>query len=251
MVLLGASNLSRSFDVAINMAREQLAGPLSFHVAKGHGRSYGLESSFFGKKISGIFSCGIWQSLEGKIDVPTTACLTDIGNDLAYEVPPETVIKWVATCVERLQKLDATIVLGDLPMEVLRAVGPRRYRLFRAAFFPRCRLPLRELIARAEQLSAGLHELGEAQNIPVFIGEKSWYRLDPIHPKRRYFGDWWRGFLSSCGWNVPAAPPARWPLPTRVFLKTLQPEHYSIFGRQRHARQPQGLLNDGTRVALY
>lgn len=55
VVLLGASNLSRTFPTVVHVAQRMFDQPLEFLVAKGHGRSYGQESCLFGKKIVEFF----------------------------------------------------------------------------------------------------------------------------------------------------------------------------------------------------
>ena len=140
--MLGASNLTRAFPTAVSLALNVFAGPINIYVAKGLGRSYGKKSSCFGRKISGIFQCGIWQELAQENSVPISACLTDIGNDLAYEEPVEQVIGWVEACVDRLEALRTQIVLTDLPIEVLRTVSTTQYAILHKGFeVPRLTCP--------------------------------------------------------------------------------------------------------------
>ena len=41
-----------------------LDGPLEFVSACGHGRSYGIESKLFGRRLIGITQCGMWDALD-------------------------------------------------------------------------------------------------------------------------------------------------------------------------------------------
>ena len=249
--MLGASNLSRAFPIALSMAQHVFDGHLDFFIAKGHGRSYGKDSTCLGKKISGIFSCGIWRALEQKKSVPITAFMTDIGNDLAYEVPVETLLGWIETCLDRLIALGARVVLSDLPIDVLRQVGAARYRLFRAILFPQCRLGWRELLGRAELLSERLCELAELREVPMFIGRNDWYDLDPIHPRRGTLSEIWAqqfALVAPTSHQLrrhQCSPALAW------YLRGLQPESWSTFGILRRALQPHGRLFDGTTISLY
>jgi len=192
VVLLGASNLKRSFPWAVEAACQSLRGPLAFDVAMGHGRSYGQEAGCFGKFFSGISQSKIWDALRSQKELPTVAVLTDIGNDLAYEVPVEVIVKWVRNCVERLQEIDSRMLVGALPMESLRRASEWKMELFRRLLFPSCGLRWRELLSRAEQLNERLHRLAESEKIPVFPAQSEFYGLDPIHPRIRHHASIWR-----------------------------------------------------------
>ena len=251
LVLLGASNLSRAFPTVVSMSRQAFASPIDFYVAKGHGRSYGIESSCLGKKISGIFSCGIWRALAQEKSVPITAFVTDIGNDLAYEVPVDTVVQWVEASLDRLTSLGARIVVSDLPMDVLRRVQEARYRVFRAILFPQCRLPWSELLDRAEQLSAHLQQLAKEREIPFFVVRKEWFGLDPIHPRMTCYAALWSELLSLVVDGAGGSLPPRCPLLLAWQLRRLQPESWMWFSIPRRSTQPNGRLRDGSRISLY
>jgi hypothetical protein len=68
--------------------------------------------------------------------VPITAWITDIGNDLGYEVPVKTILEWFSGCVDRLEELGARIAITDLPLEKLRGLGERKFRLLCVLFSP-------------------------------------------------------------------------------------------------------------------
>ena len=249
--MLGASNLSRAFPIVVSMSQQVFNAPLDIYVAKGHGRSYGKDSSCMGKKISGIFSCGIWRALEQKKSMPITAFLTDIGNDLAYEVPVETILEWVKACLDRLLALGARAVVSDLPLEVLRQLSATRYRCFRAILFPQCRLDWQEMLSRAEQLSEGLQEVTRSREVPMFIGRKQWYGLDPIHPRKRCYPQVWAQLL-----GLVAESPSDWAAHRTSFalawyLRGLRPESWSTFSFLLSAKQPNGRLHDGSTISLY
>ncbi len=251
LVLLGASNLTRAFPTVVSAARTTWEGPISILAAMGFGRSYGKESRFLEKKISGIFQCGIWEALQQQKNISTTAFVTDIGNDLAYEVPVERVVKWVDVCLDRLQSLGARVVLSDLPVEVFRTMGTTRYRFLRALLFPQCRLDWLEMLARVEQLSERLHELAETRKTPIFTVESEWYRWDPIHPRRAAMPLFWRGMFGEVETVSSERSASKKSLALAWYLRGLRPEKWSSFSFSRSAKQPHGRLIDGTEVALY
>jgi len=227
------------------------SGPLVMYVAKGHGRSYGQDSVFFGKKLSGIFSCGLWKDFYNDRSLPTTACVTDIGNDLLYEVPVDAILDSVCRCFDHLQTVDAKVVVSDLPMGVLREIGPAKYLLFRSLLFPQCRLSLGEMLHRANHLSERLREEAESRKIACFTAPAKWYGLDPIHFRRPFFRPFWEGLFTLSGGAAPAPSTHALPWLVRSYLKRLKPERWSWFGVERSAQQPNGRLQDGSLFSLY
>jgi hypothetical protein len=205
VVLLGASNLSLQLRKVVALANEEWGRPLEFHVAKGFGRSYGRESGFLGKKISGILSSRIWEAISRSRARATIALIADVGNDLGYESAPEEVVDWVASAVERLHDAGAVVALNNLPLESVKTLGPTRYAVLRRIFFPCCRLRRDEMIERAERLSALVDGLAANRRIPVFSGEKSWYGWDPIHPRRGSAALIWRRMIEAIKSDL--APP--------------------------------------------
>ena len=110
IVLLGASNLVRSLSIVVETARLIWQEPVEIMAAIGHGRSYGQNSQVLGRKISGIFSCALWQDLQNRPPLPTAALVTDVGNDLLYEVPIARLMEWVEGCLDQLAAAGATTI---------------------------------------------------------------------------------------------------------------------------------------------
>jgi hypothetical protein len=251
VVLLGASNLSIMFPTIVETARSMFAQPLEMFVAKGFGRSYGQQSKFFGKKFPGILQSNLWSAMAAARPLPSVAVMADIGNDLAYEAPVESIVRWVETTLDRLTVQGARLVLNNIPIATLRGVGPARYHFFREMLFPSCRLSRKEMLRRAEQLSEALYHVAESRKTPVFSGEIDWYGIDPIHPRRSFSGEIWRrmlGELAGPGSLVSLTRPTR---STALRLHRLRPESWVQFGVARRAEQPSARFADGTTIALY
>ena len=251
VVLLGASNLSRTFPTIVQVAQRMFSTPSEFLVAKGHGRSFGQESCLFGKKICGILQNNLWANLHREISIPTYALITDVGNDLAYGASVETIIGWIDRTIEQLQTADAQVVMTGLPIGPIRALGEKKYRLLRALFFPSCRLSLQEIRARAERLGEALEEKAASKKVPIFNACDEWYGFDPIHIRRSLSDEIWSQILGA--WNRQSAGdgPSRSARLQAMYLRCLKPARWSHFGIQRTARQPNGRLHDGTTVALF
>src|SRR5437764_15396038 len=107
VILLGASNLSRSFPTVVATVRQTWSEPVEIMAAMGHGRSYGQDSWFLGRKISGIFPCALWLDLQNRPRLPTAALITDVGNDILYGISTDRLLDWVEHCLVRLAQAGA------------------------------------------------------------------------------------------------------------------------------------------------
>ena len=149
VIVLGASNAAIGISVAIESAWQAFGQPLDFLAAMGFGRSYGIRSCVLGRSLVGILDCGLWQDLAQRSRIPATALLTDIGNDLVYEVPVEQIVEWVEECLRRLSSCADRLIVTELPIESIRKLTRWRFLLMRTILFPQCRLDLRTAIQRA------------------------------------------------------------------------------------------------------
>ncbi len=251
VVMLGASNLSRSFPLAVETAYQTLTRPIAIHAAMGFGRSYGIESGFLGKKFSGISFSKIWEALESETSSSTIAFVTDVGNDLGYEQPVDAIMEWVEACVSRLQERGTQVALTDVPIGALRRVSQAKFTLLRSLFFPSCRLSWSELLTRAEQLSARLGELANSQKMPIFPVPNGWYGFDPIHPRSAHLRDYWNKLfaLLAVREGVTAQRRLSWRSYWRLRTLTSPSLGQKVSPGQFSARR--ALLCERTSVALY
>jgi hypothetical protein len=251
VILLGASNLTMSFPVVVQTARQTWGEPVEIMAAMGHGRSFGQDSRVFARKISGIFPCALWQDLQNRPTLPTTALVTDIGNDLLYGVPPDQVMGWVTACLDRLSEAGAATVVTQLPMESLERLGEARFRFFRRLFFPRCTLTKSAIRDAAAAVNDELMALGKTRNLPVIPVSGAWYGFDPIHLRRRVRRHAWPELLAA--WSATGELPreARASFWTSAYLACLAPHERTIFSVRRRCAQPSGRLSDGSTISLY
>jgi hypothetical protein len=251
VILLGASNLSLSFSTVVAAARRTWGEPLEIMAAIGHGRSYGQDSTVFGRKISGIFPCALWRDLQLRPALPTAALVTDVGNDLLYGVAPERVLEWVGSCLDRLAEAGATTLVTELPVVSIQRLSELRFRFFRRLFFPQSKLTFADAQALIVELNRELVALCGARKIPIIPVSGAWYGVDPIHLRRRVRGEVWPAMLA--GWRGVEQPfeVVRSPLWTSAYLARLAPHERTVFGIRRFSAQPSGRLSDGTSISLY
>ena len=250
LVLLGASNLSLGFPEALAHARAAWPGPLEVLAAHGLGRSYGIPSSFLARTLPGIEACGLWSALERLPPRPTTAFLTDAGNDVAYGVPVERTLGWIRAAVDRLEHGGARITLARLPLASLERVSPLRFDVVRTLLFRARPITLEGVREHAAALDRGLCALARERGLALLTPRTEWYGWDRIHLRARARSAYWRAAFASCGSEI-ATPPDPLSAPERRRLRRLRPEHETRLGRERRAPQPAGRLDDGSTIALY
>ena len=244
VVLLGASNLKIGFPRVL----ERLRGPVEILAALGHGRSYGTWSRLaWVRLLPGIVQCGLWEELERRPHLPTVALVTDVGNDLLYGAPVPTIAGWVGTCLERLARQEAEIIIGLLPLSTLEKVSPVRYHLVRQILFPgRRAAPWSAVLESARELNDRLRGLGLEHGARLVEPSPSWYGIDPIHVRRSMRSQAWNQIL-----DHPLLPregelagkPGRLPLFGSAELR--------LFGVPLRNPQPVCRFKDGSTVALY
>jgi hypothetical protein len=252
LILLGASNLTRGFSVVLETARRVWGTPVEILGAMGRGRSYGQSTTLLGRGLPGILKCGLWPAIDRQGPAPTAALLTDIGNDILYEVPVERLVGWVAECFQRLASCGAMTIVTQLPVENLKNLSPRRFLFYRRLFVPNCRLDQAEITARVLEVNERVVRMARERGLSIVAQQPHWYAMDPIHIQLSAWGTAWRTILAP--WNVERArgqESARASLLRAARCALFFPENAAYFGVARRVRQPCARLRDGTTVALY
>ncbi|QDU87864.1 hypothetical protein Pla175_12310 [Pirellulimonas nuda] len=249
LVVLAASNGEIGLPAIARAARGAFAGRFELLAAVGHGRSYGVPAGFLGAKRPGISRCPLWEDLAAAPPAPTHAILTDIGNDLLYGTAPDVVLGWVEACLDRLQAVDARVVVTGLPLKNLPTLGYARYRFFRTLFVPKCRLSLDALAARAVEVDDALSGVCDARGVRKIDPPRAWYALDPIHFRRDALGRVWARLLAS-------ATRARVRSKTSALMLRERARLRGFHARPNAPRTLPGArrevaLGDGSIVALY
>ena len=257
-VLLGASNARRGFPAFVDIARSMATGDLEVLAAIGHGRSYGKWSSVPGRGLPSIKDCQLWEALREAPPAPTTALVTDIGNDLLYGSAPRVLVDWVRCCVERLCDVGATTNITELPVGNLEQLGPRRFAFFRTLFVPTCRLSIEEIADRAHEVNEGLRDIAASCGARLHLSPREWYGLDPIHIQRQKICLAWKFFLGDETFTdqsrhatlVVAIKRARsmW---SRARLQLAPPAEQRLLGIDRRRAQPSLVLRSGVSVSLF
>lgn len=246
MILLGASNLTLSLRLIIQLMQHRCGSPSEVFVAAGHGRSYGQFSQVLMRGLPGIASSGLWAQLDSVDTLPTYAFLTDIGNDILYGSEPEQILAWISECVQRLQRQSVCLVMTNLPIASIESLSEWRYQLFRNLLYPFCQLSRLEIIDRARSVHRGLMALASDRHFELCEQDPIWFGHDGIHVsywKRRAL---YQHFLERFPMSHEGLTPvvSSWKQRPQFAYKTM-------WGREQRCQQPSGQLTDGTTVALY
>jgi hypothetical protein len=250
-VLLGASNLTRGISTVVETACRLWGRPLDVLAAFGHGRSYGLRISVLGRELPGISECGLWPALARRATAPTAALVTDVGNDILFDVPVPEIAGWVEWCLDRLQDAGARVVMTLLPLDNLATLSSARFIFLRTLIFPTCRLSLATVTERARALDQRLRDLGKQRGIALVAPRPAWYGFDPIHIRMRSWPGAWREILSPWSDSPELPEPAPASLRRWLYLRLLPPEQRWWFHREQRRAQPAGQLSDGTTLSFY
>lgn len=251
VVLLGASNLVRAPWVVIETARLVLrTDELEVFGAYGHGRSYGMTSTFLGRSLPGILECGLWRALAELPPAPTYALLTDVGNDIPYGAGAAAIAGWVEECVRRLAGHGARVVMTGLPIVSLERFRDWQLRLARRFFFPTSRVSVADVWRQVGELDRRLAEMAERRGVALVEHQADWYGLDPIHLSRRRAPRIWARVLAAWTGREPAAL-ARPSFVRFLRLRRMLPESWRWLGLELGRRQPAAVLPGPVSVSLY
>lgn len=250
VVVLGASNVTLGFSTVVETARHAWGQPIEMLGAIGHGRSYGLKTTVFGRGLPGIVQCGLWQELKNRPHLPTAALITDIGNDIIYGCNVGPILTWLETCLERLAERTDRLVITRLPIATISAFPEWKTRLLVSLFFPNSRLKHDEALSKAQELDQRLLDYANRYDAYVVQPETCWYTWDPIHIARRHRPRAWQALMS---WWLNGQLPAQATHSIRRWLELRQarPLRWTCFGVERHCTQPSVKFNDGTTISLF
>lgn len=255
LVLLGASNVAYGLATIVDTARRSWDMPLEVLTAHGHGRSYGRESWVLGRGLSAILESGLWNALDELPTKPTTALLTDIGNDLLYDIDPPRLSSWVEKCFERLRPRVDRMVVTELPLCAIGDLSDWWFWLLRTVQFPRCRLDRATVVGRAHEVNALVVSAAAKHGVEVIRPKAEWYGIDPIHIRTLWWPSAWQEILSPLMKNEVGESlqprSAHSAYGDWLYFHTLPHAEWKYGTRRIIAPQPACKLVDGTTVALY
>jgi hypothetical protein len=178
LILLGASNLSRgSFAFVKHMKACLYPRGLEVLIASGPGRGYCVSGGLLNVNYPPIYSSDIFEVAQNKSEsgCKVVALVTDIGNDIMYEVPPEKLIETINQIFARLESMNADIFYTTLTVAFEKRVHPAWFYILRSILLPFSRVSY-------DEATAGIIEVNQ------FIGKHGSKRSHLIPDMDRYLG---------------------------------------------------------------
>jgi len=251
LVLLGASNLARTFATATTLAQAHIEPAIDLMAAPGHGRSYGSETTVMGRRLPSLLGCALWNDLENREPLPTSAVIMDIGNDLIYGTRVEELIDWLVECVKRLRKHDAEVVIAKPPLAVFELVSPWRFNFFRNLMFRSSRMEFADGLNQARQLDSFLDEMAKEEGVTAIEQPSDWYGWDPVHILRNRSVDTWRTIYNAFPQSEDVQSPPRVRYTDFFYLRSRIPHERHLYGVAQRRQQPVAKLPKKGCLSLY
>lgn len=251
LVVLGASNVTRSISTVVETAQWTMSRPVDLFIVAGLGRSYGMETWVLGRSLPSILDCGVWERLRRAEVPPSSALLTDIGNDLIFGASPRTIAGWVERCVDRLSSDDCPIVITRLPLESISSLSRARFLIIRNLMFPSSRLTYEFALEGSQELDERVQEIATKRNLSTVRPQRNWYGVDPIHIRQTSIRPAWKFFFSAFDQPESNARTPSSRLVEHWRLKFSCPHERKIFGVRQARQQPALSMRDGSRVSFY
>ncbi|MEL7060532.1 MAG: hypothetical protein AAGN46_10945 [Acidobacteriota bacterium] len=197
LVFLGASNLAADPQqaVAAGLAAAQVAADdAEIWMAAGHGRAATVDSRFLLRQRTSLLDCDLWSPLRDRGGAEF-ALVADLGNDLAYGVAPERMLRGIDELLGRLEGARVSVVAP--PVAALERRSRTWLRVVRRAFFPRSPVGFDQLLDRLRVVRDDLGPLVARHHRTTLVHpDPAWYGLDPIHLRRRTRAAAWRAILA-------------------------------------------------------
>ena len=182
-VLLGASNLARGYS-ALTRHLSQSISPIRFINALGPGRGYCVRGGLLNFSYTPIGECRVMKSAEsfaeqgGRVAV----LLTDIGNDIMYGIPGESLIECLDALIEKARHWNAEIFVTSIHVNVSRDMGKTSFKLLRALFYPKSPVTFDQADAAVKRVNHYLEEKSqENRQVHLVSGLGTFCGLDKIH----------------------------------------------------------------------
>jgi hypothetical protein len=156
------------------------------------------------------------------------AFLTDIGNDIAYSQPPQTIVEWVSGLISRLQDEGYEIVVGGIPTRSLALLNPKLFQTFAKLYYSQGSVSHQGVTRDLEEVEIGVRELCLDRKLPFTELDPRWYSYDRFHLKRNARTTYWQTLFEPFPERMRFD--SRWSLTVR---RPLFPKTYWLVGKER------------------
>ncbi len=180
---MGASNLARGYRaLAGSLGRRLAPHPVSCYAALGPGRGYVAPGGLWNIVYPPISECGLVDALRHRV-MPGSrlvALLSDIGNDIMYDVPAGDILASVEKIIDDISCLDGSVVVTPIPLDIRHDVSEKVFHILRKAFYPRSQVTYDQAERAVIEINQRLFSL-RSPRVRVIEGMEAFRGFDKIH----------------------------------------------------------------------
>jgi len=178
-VFLGASNLARGHGALAACLRKNLHPRRSrFLFALGPGRGYCAWGGLLRLVYPPIRNSRIFAAARENTQCRVVALVTDIGNDIMYNIPPADIIACLEEIFSRLRQLKASILVSPIPSYLETGLSKFSFLCLRSLFFPKSRVGYSQAVSGVRRINEFLANTG---SIRLLSGLEAFAGWDKIH----------------------------------------------------------------------
>lgn len=182
-VCLGASNLARGRRALTHCLEINLhPRPARFLYAHGPGRGYCAWGGVLHVVYPPIGASRVLDAAREKAEKAShvVALVTDIGNDIMYDIPVETITACLDRIFQQLSGLNARILVTPIPSYFETDLGELSFRCLRGIFYPRSKVDHGQAVLAIQRINKFLgHAVSE--NVSLISGLENFMGWDKIH----------------------------------------------------------------------
>ncbi len=180
-ILLGASNLARSFHgLKCCIERCILPRTATFLHAMGPGRGYVSRGGILNATYSPIIKSGIFEATRNIKKQKVVALITDIGKDIMYNISPDKIIDGLQHIFNVLDEIGANIVITSIPVDLERDISEFNFQILRSIYFPKSSVKYFQASNSIKSINQFILNTSN-QKITVMNDMKRFIGIDKIH----------------------------------------------------------------------
>jgi hypothetical protein len=182
-VLLGASNLARAYSALTRHISNNIS-KARFINALGPGRGYCARGGLLNFSYTPIGECRVMASAEGFVRQGgrLAVLVTDIGNDIMYGVPDQTLIECLDELIDKTLQWDGEVFLTSIHVDVSRDMGKISFKLLKKIFYPKSLVTFDQADSAIKKINYYLLEKSnQNKEVHLLSGLEAYCGMDKIH----------------------------------------------------------------------
>lgn len=182
-VLLGASNLARGYSALTRHLTKNISHS-QFINALGPGRGYCARGGLFNFSYLPIGQCRVMKSAEShaRQGARIAILFSDIGNDIMYGVPADSLIECLDSLIEKSLSINAEVFLTSIHVDVSRDMSKTAFKLLKALFYPNSPVTFDHADSAVKSVNHYIqNKANENERVHTVSGLGPFCGLDKIH----------------------------------------------------------------------